>query len=184
MISFVYLFCSYKFGLNDIIMPTYKRLRWFLCHFANYWLFMNNYYSLYEQTYQKVEGQANEKLDIEDRIRQYQKYTQQLQMEKASTAMKSQNLRSAIAHNQEKLGELTKDVNALGHETDAIKTELQNTKELEAALNKETSELEHNEMRLKAISKADEIKHELEGKIKYDFMNNVSSFLKFFFFVI
>ena len=172
MISFVYLFCSYKFGLNDIIMPTYKRLRWFLCHFANYWLFMNNYYSLYEQTYQKVEGQANEKLDIEDRIRQYQKYTQQLQMEKASTAMKSQNLRSAIAHNQEKLGELTKDVNALGHETDAIKTELQNTKELEAALNKETSELEHNEMRLKAISKADEIKNELEGKIKYDFINN------------
>jgi len=156
----------YKFGLNDIIMPTYKRLRWFLCHFANYWLFMNNYYSLYEQTYQKVEGQANEKLDIEDRIRQYQKYTQQLQMEKASTAMKSQNLRSAIAHNQEKLGELTKDVNALGHETDAIKTELQNTKELEAALNKETSELEHNEMRLKAISKADEIKNELEGKIE------------------
>merc|ERR1719411_1920348 len=80
--------------------------------------------------------------------------------------MKSQNLRSAIAHNQEKLGELTKDVNALGHETDAIKTELQNTKELEAALNKETSELEHNEMRLKAISKADEIKNELEGKIE------------------
>ena len=82
-------------------MPTYKRLRWFLCHFANYWLFMNNYYSLYEQTYQRVEGQANEKVDIEDRIRQYQKYTQQLQMEKASSAMKSQNLRSAIAHNQE-----------------------------------------------------------------------------------
>ena len=145
-------------------MPTYKRLKFFLCHFVNYWLFMNGNYHLYDQTYKNVEGQANEKVDIEDRIRQYKKYNQQLQMEKASSAMKSQNLRSAIAHNKEKLGKLTDDVNALGHETDAIKGELQNTKEIETELNRETSELEHNEIRLKAISKADEIKHELEGK--------------------
>ena len=159
------MFLHFRFGLNDILMPEPKRLRYFLGHFINYWLFCSNYYDLFTEQINEVDEHANQKIKMEEKIKEYQRQNEELKMKKASSQMKSQKLKAKIDHDKSKLAKLTEDVHALTQETHLVKEKLHQVKQTENQLTKETEELETTEMRLKSISKADEIKHELEGKI-------------------
>ena len=173
------MFLYFRFGLNDIIMPEPKRLRYFLGHFINYWLFCSNYYDLYTEQLNGVDEHANQRIKMEEKIKEYQRQNEELKMKKASSQMKSQKLKAKIDHDKSKLAKLTEDVNALTQETHSVKEKLNQVKQTENQLTKETEELEKTEIRLKSISKADEIKHELEEKIgKFYFLKNLFYFVE------
>ena len=155
----------YSFGLNDIIQPEPKRLRYFLSHFINFWLFCNAHYNQFSEVNDEVMVKANHVSQLEENIKKFQKHNEELKMSKASSAMKSQKLKDKIAQDKQKVTKLSEDVNAFAHQTQLVKEELHSAKQKEAELLKQNDELEKTELRLKTMSKADETKQELEDKL-------------------
>jgi len=157
---------KFRFGLNDIIMPEHKRLKYFLDQFVNYWLFCNYIHEQFKETYENAKQKSDQKMQFETNIRIFRKRNEELKVDKANIAMKSQKLKDKLAQDKAKVEKLSEDVSAFNHQTAQVKEELQNYKEKEAQLMKCNEELEKNETRLKTIADADGIKHELESKLE------------------
>jgi len=157
---------KFRFGLNDIIMPEHQRLKYFLSQFVNYWLFCNYIHEQFKETYENAKQKSDQKMQFETNIRIFRKRNEELKVDKANIAMKSQKLKDKIAQEKAKVEKLSEDVSVFNQQTAQVKEELQGYREKEAELMKCNEDLEKNETRLKTISDADGIKHELESKLE------------------
>ena len=115
---------------------------------------------------EEVEQKAKQKIDYEEAIENLKAKNVELRKNKASSAMKSEKLRSKIDHDKNKLGKLTEDVASLQEKIGSVKTELSDAKQTESEHYNQIKTLEKNEFRLKTISKADETKQELETQLE------------------
>ena len=154
------------FGFNDLVSPEARRLRFFLCHFINYWLLCNNLHNKFTEVTNDVEKKAMEKIELEEAIEGYKVKNNDLRKNKASAAMKGEKLREKIDHDKNMLNQLTEDVKSLGDKVTSVKDELSSAVEKEAEHLNQIKALEKNEFRLKTISKADETKQELETQLE------------------
>ena len=109
---------------------------------------------------EEVEQKAKQKIDYEEAIENLKAKNVELRKNKASSAMKSEKLRSKIDHDKNKLGKLTEDVASLQEKIGSVKTELSDAKQTESEHYNQIKTLEKTEFRLKTISKADETKQE------------------------
>ena len=98
-------------------MPEHKRLKYFLDQFVNYWLFCNHTYEQFENTFKDVKERANQKLQFETNIRIFRKRNEELKVDKANIAMKSQKLKDKLAQDKAKVEKLSEDVSAFNHQT-------------------------------------------------------------------
>merc|ERR1719228_72454 len=120
------------FGLNDLLSPEPRRLRFFLSHFINYWLLCNSQHQKFVEISNEVEKKAMEKVEYEESIEKFKAKNAELRKNKASSAMKAEKLRSKIDHDKNKLNKLTEDVTSLGDKINCVKEELASAREKES----------------------------------------------------
>ena len=155
-----------RFSLNDILHPESKRIKYFLGHFVNYWLFCNNHFERFHGVDAEVEEKASQRVQFVDKIDEYKKKNAEIRKSKYSSAKKEEKLREKIAQDMEKLKKLTEDASALKEEINVVKEELASYKEQESEYEGQGKILERSALRLKTISKQDEIKQELENQLE------------------
>ena len=102
-------------------MPEHKRLKYFLDQFVNYWLFCNHTYEQFERTFLDVKERANQKMQFETNIKIFRKRNEELKVDKANSAMKSQKLKDKIAQDKAKVEKLSEDVGVFNHQTEQVK---------------------------------------------------------------
>ena len=147
-------------------MPDPKRLRYFLSHFVNFWLFCNANYDQFSQANEEINAKVNRKFELEAKIEKYHKLNEELKVSKANLAMKTQKMKEKIEQDKVKIAKLGDDVTNFTQQAQAVKEELKVVQGTEVQLLQEKDQLVKNELRLKTISKADEIKQELEEKLE------------------
>ena len=156
---------SLTFSINDLLSPESKRLKYFLSHFVNFWLFQNSHYHLYTSLLQEVEQKEDKRAQLDEKIESFKHHNNELRKNKASSEMKAEKIKAKIEHDKEKLMKLTEDVKSLTEELSHVKENLIDAKEKESDFGNQIKGLEKNEFRLKTISKADETKQELEAQL-------------------
>ena len=154
------------FGMNDLLTPDSKRLRYFLSHFVNYWLFCNTYYEQFDSEVLHVENKFRSRSDLDNKINEYKKKNADLNKSKATLALKKEKLDAKIRHGNERVDKLTSQVNALEEEKKSVKGNLSDAQK-EANAKKEVEQSTNKAaLRLKSMAKADETKQELNAIIE------------------
>ena len=155
-----------SFGMNDLVTPDSKRLRYFLCQFVNYWLFCNTYYEEFASEMSHVENKSKSRSDLDKKINEYKKKNADLNKSKATLALKKEKLDAKIRHGNEKLNKCTRQVDALQEERKIVKGNLSDAQK-EADMKKEVEQSTNKTaLRLKSMAKADETKQELNALIE------------------
>ena len=168
------------FSLDDIMDPDPKRLKFFISHYINYWLFCNVHYDQFSDMMKQVSSYSDKKLEYEDFIKELKQSNEELRQTKASSAMKAEKLKGKIVHDSSKLAKLTGDVQAMTEKTEAVKGQTAKMKQDENDLNVKNKEIEASVLRLKTIARGDETKQELEsvfeslGVQEHDILSQVS----------
>ena len=157
---------AFVFGLNDLLAPEPRRLKFFLSHFINYWLFCNNNYEEFESTVQQVEKKARQRGQLENIINDYKKKNADLNKSKATSAMKKDKMVKKIEQGQEFIGQLTNNINEMNEHGKMTKQELLEAQELEHERKENEGFLTKTALRLKSMAKADETKQELNAKLE------------------
>ena len=67
-----------------------------------------------------MEAKVVNKMKYEESIKKYHKQNEELKVQKASHAMKSEKIKEKIAHDQEKMNKLSGDVNAITTESQMV----------------------------------------------------------------
>ena len=98
-------------------MPEYKRLKYFMDQFVNYWLFCNYIHEQFKETYENAKQKSDQKMQFETNIRIFRKRNEELKVDKANIAMKSQKLKDKLAQDKAKVEKLSEDVSAFNHQT-------------------------------------------------------------------
>ena len=154
-----------EFGLNDLLAPEPRRLKFFLSHFINYWLFCNNNYEEFESTVKQLEKKAGQKGQLENMINEYKKKNADLNKSKATSAMKKEKLSNKIKLGEKDIGELTDQINKMNEHGKMTKQQLLEAQELEHERKDNEEFLKKTALRLKSMAKADETKQELNSKL-------------------
>ena len=153
------------FGMNDLLEPDPKRLRYFLSQFVNYWLVCNYYYEEFETEVRHVENKANSRTDLDHDINEYKKKNDDLKKSRATAAMKKEKLENKIAHADEKLKALSAQTQVLEEDKKVAKNNLLEAQNVAKTKMENERSVNKNALRLKSMAKADETKHELNTNL-------------------
>ena len=155
-----------SFGMNDLLQPESKRMKYFLSHFINYWLFCNSQYDVFLEIYTEVEAKANQGLKFDQMIEDAKKEKEDLRKTRATSAVKAEKLNGKMVNDKEKLQKLSEDAHNLKEKRDEVKKEISMMQDNETELDAELQQLEKNEFRLKSMAKSEELKQKMESQLE------------------
>ncbi len=156
----------FRFGVNDLIAPEPKRIKFFMKQFINYFLFCNMHYPTFAEVSDRVDAIKADLAEKENKRHEFELQINRNRDERASRAVKSEKVQKNIDKVTSQINKLLETMEERKTETESIKAAVAEASADEAKLKETIATLEKTELSLKMMGRHDEIKHELDTELE------------------